>query len=246
MTCDASRRSTWSELVTGQDRRCPAIREWLPDDRPREKLLLRGPQALTEAELLALILRSGTAGRSALDVARNILRDTGSLERLAALSAREMMRMHGVGPAKAAEVAATFEIGRRVEAGGGERRQVVKGPADVARIMVPTLRDRRQEVFHVLVLDSSNAVAANIELSRGTLNASLVHPREVFKTAIDHRAAAIIVVHNHPSGNPEPSPEDLSITRQLSDAGKLLGIPVHDHVIVAGSDWTSLAERGVL
>jgi DNA repair protein RadC len=112
--------------------------------------------------------------------------------------------------------------------------------------MVPALRERRQEVFHVLALDSSNAVTADIELSLGTLNASLVHPREVFKAAIDHRAAAVIVVHNHPSGNPEPSPEDLSITRQLADAGKLLGIPVHDHIIVAGRAWTSLAERGVL
>ena len=232
--------------MTGQDRRCPAIREWLPDDRPREKLLLRGPQTLTEAELLALVLRSGTKGRSALDVARSILRDVGSLSMLAVRSAREMMRMHGVGPAKAAELAAAFEIGRRVEAGGEDRRTVVKGPADVARIMVPALRDRHQEVFHVLALDSSNAVTANIELSRGTLNASLVHPREVFKAAIDHRAAAIVVVHNHPSGNPEPSPEDLAITRQLADAGKLLGIPVHDHVIVAASAWTSLAERGIL
>ncbi len=232
--------------MTGEDRRCPAIREWLPDDRPREKLLLRGPQTLTEAELIALVLRSGTKGRNALDVARSILRDVGSLRMLAVRSAREMMRMHGVGPAKAAELAAAFEIGRRVEAAGEERRTVVKGPADVARIMVPALRDRHQEMFHVLALDSSNAVTANIELSRGTLNASLVHPREVFKTAIDHLAAAIIVVHNHPSGNPEPSPEDLSITRQLAEAGKLLGIPVHDHVIVAASAWTSLAERGVL
>jgi DNA repair protein RadC len=232
--------------VTGHDRRFPAIREWLPGDRPREKLLLRGPQALTEAELLALVLRSGTAGLSAVDLARNVLRDAGSLGALAVRSARELMRLHGVGPAKAAELAAAFEIGRRVEAGGEERRTVVKGPADVARIMVPALRDRHQEVFHVLALDSSNAVTANIELSRGTLNASLVHPREVFKAAIDYRAAAIIVVHNHPSGNPEPSPEDLAITRQLADAGKLLGIPVHDHVIVAASAWTSLAERGIL
>jgi len=232
--------------VTGHERPCPAIREWLPDDRPREKLLLRGPQALTEAELLALLLRSGTAGRTALDVSRNMLRDAGSLRGLAARSAREMMRIHGVGPAKAAELAAAFEVGRRIEAGGGSRRPVVSGPSDVARIMVPALRDQKQEVFHVLVLDSSNAVSANVELSRGTLNASLVHPREVFKVAIDHRAAAIVVVHNHPSGNPEPSPEDLSITRQLAEAGKLLGIPLHDHVIVAESAWTSLAERGVL
>jgi DNA repair protein RadC len=241
-----SRRSTSSDSVGGRARRCPAIREWLPEDRPREKLLLRGPQALTEAELLALILRIGTPGWSALDLARNILLEAGSLGGLAACSAREIMRMHGVGPAKAAELSAAFEIGRRVEAGLGKRRTVVKGPADVARIMVPTLRDRRQEVFHVLALDSSNAVTANIELSRGTLNASLVHPREVFKTAIDHRAAAIIVVHNHPSGNPEPSPEDLAVTRQLAEAGKLLGIPVHDHVIVAASAWTSLAEQGLL
>jgi DNA repair protein RadC len=232
--------------VTSEVRRTPAIREWLPDDRPREKLLLRGPQALTEAELLALLLGSGSRGLTAVDLAREILHEAGTLGGLALRSAREMMRMRGIGPAKAALLSAAFEIGRRVESGGPGRRTVVKGPADVARLMVPALRASRQEVFHVLVLDSANAVAADIELSRGTLNASLVHPREVFKTAIDHRAAAIIVVHNHPSGNPEPSPEDLAITRQLADAGKLLGIPVHDHVIVAGSDWSSLAERGHL
>ena len=209
-------------------------------------MLLRGPHALTEAELLALLLRSGVRRRSALDLARTILREVGSLEGLAVRSAREIMRNHGIGPAKAAGVAAAFEVGRRVEAGGRGRRPRVQGPADVARIMVPALRDRRQEVFHVLILDSSNSVTANLEISRGTLNASLVHPREVFKAAIDHNAASIIVVHNHPSGNPEPSPEDVSVTRQLADAGKLLGIPVHDHLIVAGGAWTSLSERGFL
>jgi DNA repair protein RadC len=201
---------------------------------------------LSDAELLSVLIGSGTRGSNAIDVARTVLQDAGSLAGLAGRTAREMMRLRGIGPAKAAGLAAAVELGRRMESAGRPPREVVRGPGDVAHIMVPLLRDLHQEVFHVLALDSSNAVSANIEISRGTLNASLVHPREVFKAAIDHRAAAIIVVHNHPSGNPEPSQEDLSITRQLAEAGRTLGIPLHDHVIVGGKGWTSLAERGLL
>jgi DNA repair protein RadC len=157
-----------------------------------------------------------------------------------------MQRIRGIGAAKAAEIAAAFEIGRRVQAEPGAERVVIRTPEDVARLMIPRLRERRVEVFMVLMLDARNAVKGEVEISRGTLNASLVHPREVFKAAIDSLAAGIIVVHNHPSGNAEPSPEDLEITRQLAETGRIIGIPLHDHLIVAGDQCTSLAERGAL
>jgi DNA repair protein RadC len=156
------------------------------------------------------------------------------------------MRQRGIGPAKALELLAAFEIGRRAQAEHEHERPVFRSPQDVARRMVPLLRDRTTEVFYVLIMDSKNALKIDVELSIGTLNASLVHPREVYKVAIDNGAAAIIVVHNHPSGNPEPSTEDIDITRQLAEAGKIIGIPLHDHLIVAGEQYTSHAERGLL
>jgi len=222
------------------------IKEWPSQERPREKLLRRGAHALTDAELVAILLRGGTAHRTALDVARSILSETKTLRGLCAKTPGELMRWKGIGAAKAVGIVAALEMGRRVQAAPGEDRYVVRTPDDVARRLVPRLRDRSTEVFLVLVLDSKNGVKTEIELSRGTLNASLVHPREVFKAAIDNTGASVIVVHNHPSGNAEPSGEDLEITRQLVEAGRIIGIPVHDHLIVAGNSYTSLAERGLL
>jgi DNA repair protein RadC len=156
------------------------------------------------------------------------------------------MRIHGIGPAKAVELVAAFEIGRRMQATPEDPYPIIRTPEDVARQMIPLLRDRSTEVFFVLLLDAKNALKSRVEITSGTLNASLVHPREVFKAAIDHRAASIIVVHNHPSGNPDPSREDTEVTRQLAEAGRIVGIPLHDHVIVAGDGYTSLAEKGLL
>jgi DNA repair protein RadC len=156
------------------------------------------------------------------------------------------MRIRGIGPAKAVELIAAFEIGRRMQAEPDEVRPIIRSPEDVARHMVPLLRDRTNEAFFVLLLDAKNALRSKVEITSGTLNASLVHPREVYKVAIDQRAASIIVVHNHPSGNPDPSREDTEVTRQLAEAGRIVGIPLHDHLIVAGDRFTSLAEKGLL
>jgi DNA repair protein RadC len=156
------------------------------------------------------------------------------------------MRIRGIGPAKAAELVAAFELGRRAQAEPEEEWPIIRSPEDVARCMVPLLRDRVNEVFFVLLLDAKNALRSQVEISSGTLNASLVHPREVYKAAIDQRAASIVVVHNHPSGNPDPSREDAEVTRQLAEAGRIVGIPLHDHVIVAGDRFTSMAEKGLL
>ena len=222
------------------------INEWPADERPREKLLKHGPAALSDAELLAILIRIGMEKYSALDLAKAILHEHKSLPGVASRSATELMRMKGIGKAKAVEMLAAFEIGRRVEARPYGEKIIVRSPEDVARIMIPRMRDLTNEEFYVLVLDAQNGLREEVKLTSGTLNASLVHPREVFKTAIDYRAAAIIVVHNHPSGNLEPSREDIEITRQLCESGKTIGIPVHDHLIVSGSGFTSLAERGII
>lgn len=222
------------------------IKDWPADERPRERLLRLGPQALSDAELLAILIRAGTRECTALDLARSILAEAQTLRGLAARTARELMRLKGIGNAKAVELLAALEIGRRIEAFEDPEKCVIRTPADVAHRMIPLLRDRLTEVFYVLVLDAKNGLKGEFELSRGTLNASLVHPREVYKTAIDNIAASIIVVHNHPSGNPEPSREDIEISRQLAETGKIVGIPLHDHLIVAGSSYTSLAEKGLL
>jgi DNA repair protein RadC len=216
------------------------------DERPREKLLRKGTHALSDAELLAILIRTGTGKETALDLARNILTQQRNLRGIAARSAVELMRMKGIGEAKAVELLAAFEIGRRVQGMSDDERVVVRSPDDVARFMIPKLRDFTREVFIVLLLDSKNGVKHEITLSTGTLNASIVHPREVFKAAIDHLAAAVIVVHNHPSGNREPSKEDIEITKQLVEAGKIVDIPLHDHIIVGGDGYTSFAERGLL
>lgn len=222
------------------------IKDWPADERPREKLLHRGPKALSDAELLAILIRAGTGKYTALDLARKILTQERNLRAIAGKTAQELMRMKGVGEAKAVEMLAAFEIGRRLQGMKEDKKTVIRSPEDVAQLMIPRLRDRTKEVFVVLVLDSKNGLKHDVELSEGTLNASLVHPREVYKMAIDHLAASVIVVHNHPSGNREPSSEDIEITKQLVEAGKIVGIPLHDHIIVAGDGYTSFAERGLL
>ena len=222
------------------------IKDWPAAERPREKLLRNGPQALTDAELLAILIRAGNGTQNALDLARQLLAGATTLRAIGGRNAEELMRLKGIGEAKAVELLAAIEIGRRVAAAVEESRPAIRGPEDAARIMIPRLRDHTHEVFYVLVLDAQNRLKRDVELSRGTLNASLVHPREVYKIAIDNLAASIIAVHNHPSGNPEPSREDIEITRQLAEAGKIVGVPLHDHIIVAGDRFTSCAERGLI
>ncbi len=222
------------------------IKDWPESERPREKLLERGASALSDAELLAILIRAGTGKLTALDLARKLIADNRSLRAISTKTVKELMLIPGLGEVKAVELLAAFEIGRRIEAGSAGQKTIIRSPEDVAELMGPRLRDLTREVFHVLVLDSQNGVKKDVELSTGTLNASLVHPREVFKVAIDHLAAAVIVVHNHPSGNREPSREDIEVTRQLDESGRTLGIPVHDHIIIAGDGFTSFVERGLL
>jgi DNA repair protein RadC len=213
-----------------------------PGSRPRERLLDRGAAALEDAELLALVIGSGSAGRSAMRTGRRLARHAPA--ELARWSCAQWNRIAGIGPARAAALAAAFELGRRALEPGGITR-AIRGPADVQ----PHVRDlfrARKEHFVVLLLNARHEMQARETVSIGSLNASIVHPREVFLPAIVHSAASIVLVHNHPSGDPEPSEEDLSITRRLVQVGELVGIGVLDHVIVAARGLVSLRSRQLL
>jgi DNA repair protein RadC len=225
----------------------PRICETPVFDRPRERLLRLGPHALSGSELLAILLGTGCRGRSAHELAAELLAASGAaLAELARRPLGELGRLPGMGPTKAARVAAALELGRRLmEEGRGERHRI-RTPADAYRYFVPRLADLSAEEFHVLALDSQSAVLRDLLITRGILNSSLVHPREVFRGAIAEAAAGIILVHNHPSGDPSPSADDRAITRQLVEAGRLLDLPVYDHVIVGRGRYVSFSEAGLI
>jgi DNA repair protein RadC len=229
------------------------VRQWNKDDQPRTKILDEGANSLSDTELVGIILGTGTKTRngslSAVQLGRVLIATFGSLVSLARRFPRELERIDGVGPAKAAQLAAAFELGRRVEAESllpGSGHTQIGSPADVAAYFGPQMRDLKREVFRVVLLNTSNVVLSTHVISEGGLASSIVEPRAVFQMAILKNAAALICLHNHPSGNPEPSREDVRITRQLVEAGRLMGIPVHDHLIIAGHNFTSLAERGLM
>ncbi|HEY4100281.1 MAG TPA: DNA repair protein RadC [Gemmatimonadales bacterium] len=217
------------------------------DDRPRERLWRLGPGALTAPELLAILIGTGDGRRDAAGVAAALLEPAGGgLRRLAARPAGELLRIRGMGRVKAGRLVAAFELAERI---AREERPVVPRitePADVVRLVGGRLRDLQVEEFHLLALDTRSRVLRDVLVTRGLLDSSLVHPREVFRAAISEAAAGIILVHNHPSGDPTPSAEDRAVTRQLVAAGQLLDLPVHDHVIVAGDRYLSFATAGLL
>jgi len=217
------------------------------DDGPRERLRRLGPGALTVVELLAILLGTGAARRHALVVAADLLAaGGGSLRALARRPAGALAGVPGVGGAKAARVAAALELARRLATEEPGRARTVRHPGDVHRWCGPALRDLPVEEFHLLTMDTQNRITRELLITRGILNSALVHPREVFRAAIAEAAAGVIVVHNHPSGHPVPSADDRAVTRQLVEAGRVLDIPVYDHVIVAGDRYFSFAEAGLL
>jgi DNA repair protein RadC len=206
-----------------------------------------GARSLSSAELLAVVLGSGGAGRSALRLGEDILGSAGgSLRGIAMRPVAALRAVSGVGLARAVTVHASLELGRRMAAEQREDGAPVQSPRDVVAVFAPRLEDLPVEEFHVAVLDAQHRLERDVTVTRGILNSSLVHPREVFREAIAERAAAVILVHNHPSGDPTPSAEDRSITEQLVAAGQLLDIPVHDHVIIGRGRYTSFAEAGIL
>lgn len=234
--------------MAGQDSsKTLTIRELPRSERPRERLIDLGAQALSSAELLAIVLGTGGLGRTALQLGQAVLSVSGgSLRRIAMQPVASLTSQSGIGTARAAVVHAALELGRRMAAESREDGAPVRSPRDVAELFAARLEDLPVEEFHVAVLDSQHRLERDIMVTRGILNSSLVHPREVFREAIAERAAAIILVHNHPSGDPTPSADDRVVTEQLVAAGRLLDIPVHDHVIVGRGRYTSFAEAGLL
>jgi len=214
------------------------------DDRPREKLLLRGSQSLSDAELVAILLRTGKKGKSVLEIAREIISSEGNLAMLATRTVDSLQKVDGIGKDKAATLAAAFELSRRIlsQSKWFSNRKITS-PQDIAEIFIPILRDEIKEKFIVVCLNSANKVIKYVTISVGNLNSSVVHPREIFKVAIDNSSASIILIHNHPSGNPEPSTEDIRITKKIVESGKVLDIPVFDHLIIAGETYTSFVEK---
>jgi DNA repair protein RadC len=222
------------------------ITEWPAHERPREKLVSRGPQSLSDAELLAIFLRTGVRGKTAVDVARSLLARFGGLRSLLTAPREEVCRQVGLGEAKYVMLQAALEVGRRHLAEKLQRGVALESADDTRCYLQAQLRDRQQEVFCCLFLDNRHRVIAFEELFHGTLNGTAVYPREVIKRAMHHNAAALILVHNHPSGVAEPSRQDELLTQKLKDAVETLDIRLLDHFVVGDGEVVSFSERGLL
>jgi DNA repair protein RadC len=215
-------------------------------DRPRERLVRYGAGVLSTQELLTLLIASGTAGASASTIAETLSERFPTLTDLAGRDVAELRAVRGMGTAKASTLCAAFELAHRIQAAPFSDRPAITTPASVARLLTPHMRHLRTEQFRVVLLNSANQIIRIVDVSSGSLNAVMIHPREVFRIAIAENAAAVILVHNHPSGNVEPSREDCAITRQLVDAGRIVDIRVLDHIIIGGDAFTSFADRHLL
>jgi len=213
--------------------------------RPRERLLSDGPGALSSAELVAVLLGTGSRMRTALEVAGDLLAHYDTLDRLAGASPSELCRVPGVGQVKALHLLAAFELGRRLTSLPPRRRHVIHRPADAALLVMESLRRSDTERFVVLLLNTRHELLSKIEVTHGGLASSPVHPRELFKAAVRESAAAVILVHNHPSGDPTPSRADVAMTARLCRAADVMGIPILDHLIIGDGRYVSLRERGV-
>lgn len=222
------------------------IKELPADSRPRERLATLGPQALSHAELLAIILGSGTHDRTAIELANQVLARPEGVRFLAEATWEELMQIQGIGPAKASQIKAAVELGRRLVVLKPDDPPQILAPQDAAHLVMEDMRYLDREHFQVFSLNTKNRVLALETVAVGTLNTAGVHPREVFKNPIKRSAAAVILVHNHPSGDPAPSYEDIAITKQLMEAGNLLGIEVLDHLIIGNNRFISLKEQGLV
>jgi len=223
-----------------------AISFWPETERPRERLLALGPSALSDAELIAILLGNGSKGNSAIDLARDLLQRHGGLSALGRLSPAKMTALTGLGSAKAARILAACELGRRREGKNAPRGQNLSTPEDAARLAAAQLRDCQQECFLALYMDIKNRLLRAEIISIGSCDQAPVHPGEVLRRAVELSCSAIIVAHNHPSGDAAPSPADIQLTEQLYQAAKLLGIRLVDHVIIGDGEYKSLMAEGYL
>jgi DNA repair protein RadC len=214
-------------------------------DRPRERLATLGPQALSNAELLAILLRVGVKGESAVAVGQRLLNQFGGLTGLHRAPFTELIDQHGLGEAKASQIKAAIELGRRLTIESPEERPAINSPADAAALVQYEMSALEQEHLRVLLLDRRNRVTGTAEVYKGSVSSSQIRIGEVFKEAIRKNASALIVIHNHPSGDPTPSPDDVAVTRAIVQAGKLLDVDVLDHLVIGQGKWVSLKERGL-
>lgn len=221
------------------------IKDLEATERPRERLEKNGPQALSNAELIAILLRVGVVGESAVQVGQRLLFDLGGLQGIHRASYDEVCSQHGIGPAKAAQLKAAIELGRRLAIESPEERPAIHSPGDAAQLVQYEMSALEQEELRVILLDVRNRVDRILTVYKGSLNSSQVRVGELFKDAIRSNAAAIIIIHNHPSGDPTPSPDDVALTRAVVQAGKLLDVEVLDHLVIGKGRFVSLKERGL-
>ncbi|MCM3129934.1 DNA repair protein RadC [Paenibacillus provencensis] len=222
------------------------LRDIPQEQRPRERMMELGAGALSHTELLAILLRTGTKQESAIHIAQRILNEAGSLRNLVDMSVDELCQLKGIGPAKAIQLKAGIELGQRVMQTRLAERPVIRSPRDAADLLMEQLRYLQKEHFVCLFLNTKNHVISQETLSMGNLNASIVHPREVFRAAMKCSSASIVCAHNHPSGDPAPSPEDIQLTRRLVKAGEIVGIDVLDHIVIGDGKYASLKEQGFI
>ena len=222
------------------------VRDLPIPERPRERLIKFGPEALSAQELLALIIGRGIPKRSVLTIAQELLAKFGNIRSISQASIEALAEIKGVGLAKAAQIKASFELGRRQELEPELKDYDIKNPQSIVKAIRSSIKDKAKEHFKLILLDSRNKIIGISTISIGTLNANLVHPREIFKEAIMHNSASVVLAHNHPSGDPEPSEEDLKITERLVESGKILGIEVIDHIIIGKTNFASFKERGLI
>jgi DNA repair protein RadC len=214
-------------------------------DRPRERLASLGPQALSNSELIAILLRVGVPGENAVQVGQRLLQQFGGISGIHRAPFDEMIKQHGIGEAKAAQIKAAIELGRRLTLEAPEERPIINSPADAAALVQYEMSALEQEHLRVILLDRRNHVLEVVDLYRGSVNSSQVRVAEIFREAIRKNASALIVVHNHPSGDPTPSPDDVAVTRAIVQAGKMLDVDVLDHMVIGQGRWISLKERGL-
>ena len=219
------------------------IEDMAAEERPSNRLMSNGAASLSNAELLSIILKSGSVAENAINLSQRVLSQF-DLKQLSAVDATQLMKIHGIKSGKATQIVACFELARRLETFDGQSKSKINSPEDVYRRLYPAMRESKKEHFVELCLDTKNQVIREDTISIGSLNANIVHPREVFRTALIESAAHIIVAHNHPSGDPTPSREDIDITKKLVETGKIMGIDVLDHVIIGDCRHFSMKEAG--
>ena len=220
------------------------MKDLLPDDRPREKLLRHGAPALGDNELVAVVVGNGIRGVGALALANELLRRRGGIRGLARSCVDDLLRVGGVGPARAAQIVAALELGRRTLIPGPGVRVQLRSPRDAAAFLLPIYGSRGVEQFGIVLLDSKHRVLRTSIIASGTLNSTIVHPRDVYREAVLGTAASLVAFHNHPSGDPSPSPDDVDLTRRLHAAGVLMGVELMDHIVLGDSNYCSLKEMG--